>query len=37
MSEDDVHSENDDSKIELKGFLSKWVSCGKKNWYFSDD
>lgn len=29
MSEDDAHSETDDSKIEgieLKGFLSKWVS-----------
>lgn len=30
MTEDDVHSENEDTKIELKGFLSKWVSCDKK-------
>lgn len=31
MSEDDVHSENEDTKIELKGFLSKWVSSDKNS------
>lgn len=25
-ADDELHSENDDSCTELKGFLSKWVS-----------